>query len=107
VTQGLIAGWSGALLLAAVAALSRRAPVVAGTMFLSGVLLSVPSAVLATVCLLLRLSPSIAIAAVVFPRVCPHAYEQLRAALAAPHVVMARARGLRPARLLCFHILPA
>jgi peptide/nickel transport system permease protein len=59
------------------------------------------------VCLLLQLSPGIAIAAVVFPRALPHAYEQVRAALGAPHVLMARARGLTSTRILLFHVIPA
>jgi peptide/nickel transport system permease protein len=107
VAEGMVLGWGGALLLGLAAALVRRTPVVAATMLINGALLSIPSAVLATMCLLLRLSPSIAIACVIFPRVCPHVYEQLRAALAAPHVMTARARGLRPERLFCFHVLPS
>jgi peptide/nickel transport system permease protein len=75
-------------------------------MALSGALLSIPAAVVATICLLLRLSPATAIAAVVFPRIFPHAYEQLRASRAAPHVVMARARGLGATRLFLFHVVP-
>jgi peptide/nickel transport system permease protein len=54
-----------------------------------------------------RLSPAIAIGAVVFPRIFPNVYEQLRASLAAPHVVTARARGLPTARLFLFHVLPS
>jgi peptide/nickel transport system permease protein len=76
-------------------------------MTVSGSLLSIPSAVLATVCLLLRLSPAIAIAAVVFPRIFPNAYELLRESLAAPHVVTARARGLPATRLFFFHVVPS
>jgi peptide/nickel transport system permease protein len=107
VLAGLAFGWSIATALAILGALSRRtAPVLMGSA-LSGALLSIPSAVLATICLLLRISPAIAIAAVVMPRVFPHIYEQIRASLAAPHVVMARARGLRQFRLFVFHIAPA
>jgi peptide/nickel transport system permease protein len=75
-------------------------------MTVSGGLLSIPSAVLATLCLLLRLSSVFAIAAVVFPRVFPHAYEQFRAGSGAAHVVMARARGVRGPRLFLFHVVP-
>jgi peptide/nickel transport system permease protein len=107
VLEGLIAGWTGALLFAAMAALSRSAPVVAGTMAFSGSLLSIPSAVLATICLLLQFPPSIAIAGVIFPRILPHAYEQIRATLSAPYIVIARARGLRRVRLFLFHVMPA
>jgi peptide/nickel transport system permease protein len=106
VLTGLAFGWSGALLCAVAAALNRRPSTTLAAMALSGTLLSIPAAVLATICLLLRLSPAIAIAAVVFPRIFPHAYEQLRASLAAPHVVMARARGVAATRLFLFHMVP-
>lgn len=107
VSAGLGLGWLAALLCAIGAALSRRVTAVLAAMALSGTLLSIPAAVLATLCLLLRLSPALAIAAVVFPRVFPHAYEQLRASLAAPHVVMARARGLGGPRLFLFQVAPS
>jgi peptide/nickel transport system permease protein len=105
--MGLAAGWSAAILFAAAAALSRRTSTVLASTAISGTLLSIPSAVVATFCLILRLAPAIAIAAVIFPRVFPHAYEQLRAGLDAPHVIMARAKGLAGARLFLFHVLPA
>jgi peptide/nickel transport system permease protein len=106
VAAGLGMGWTAALAFAAAGALSRQPPAILAGMAVSGSLLSIPSAVLATGCLLLRLSPAFAIAAVVFPRVFPHAYEQLRAGLGAPHVVMARARGVPGARLFLFHVVP-
>jgi peptide/nickel transport system permease protein len=107
VIAGLGYGWSAALLLATAATVSRRVVTVLAAMTVSGSLLSIPSALLATLCLLLRLSPAIAIAAVVFPRVFPNAYEQLRASFAAPHVVTARARGLPATRLFLFHVVPS
>jgi peptide/nickel transport system permease protein len=107
VISGLGYGWSAAILLAVAATAGRRAITLLGTMTISGLLLSIPSAVLATICLLLQLSPAIAIAAVVFPRIFPNAYEQLRASLAAPHVLMARARGLPAARVYLFHVVPS
>jgi peptide/nickel transport system permease protein len=107
VAAGLAVGWIAAILLATSAALSRRAPPAIAAIALSGTLLSIPAAVLATLCLLLRLSPSLAIAAVIFPRIFPHAYEQLRTSLAAPHVVAARARGLAASRLFLFQVVPS
>jgi peptide/nickel transport system permease protein len=62
--------------------------------------------VLAIFCLLFRFAPAVAIAAVVFPRIFPHAHAQFQASRAAPHVVMARARGLGAGRLLLFHVVP-
>jgi peptide/nickel transport system permease protein len=43
---------------------------------------------------------------VVFPRVFPHVYEQLRANLVKPHVQMARSRGLSRTRVFLFHVVP-
>jgi ABC-type dipeptide/oligopeptide/nickel transport system permease component len=106
VSGGLAIGWIGAILLASAAVLIHRPPTVLIGMGLSSILLSIPSAVLATVCLLLRLAPSIAIAAVIFPRVFPHAYEQLRSSMRAPYVLMARARGIAGIRLFLFHVSP-
>lgn len=107
VAAGLGCGWSAAVLLATAAAVSRRGAIVLAAMTVSGSLLSIPSAVLATICLLLRLSPAVAIAAVVFPRIFANVYEQLRASLAAPHVLTARARGLPATRLFLFHVVPS
>src|SRR5205823_11451658 len=99
VTAGLAYGWSAAVLLVAAATLSRRVSTTLAAMAVSGTLLSMPSAVLAAVCLLLRLSPAIAIAAVIFPRIFPNAYELLKASMTLPHVVTARARGVPATRL--------
>jgi len=107
VTVGLAIGWAFAVLFAVTSALTRRVGAFLAALAVSGTLLSIPSAVLATVCLLLRLSPAVAIAAVILPRVIPYAYEQLRNAMAAPHVVAARARGLTGSRIFLFHVVPA
>jgi peptide/nickel transport system permease protein len=107
VSAGLAGGWCAAVLLGLAVAYSRRTLAVLPAFAFSGSLLSMPSAVLAMVCLLLGLPPAIAIGAVVFPRVFPHAYEQLRGVLAAPHVLMARASGISGARLLFFYVGPS
>ena len=107
VAAGLVVGWCAAVLLGLAVALSRNATAMFPAFAFSGSLLSMPSAVLATVCLLLGLTPAIAIAAVVFPRVFPHAYEQFRTGLAAPHVLMGRASGISGTRLLLFYVGPS
>lgn len=107
VMVGLATGWSLALLFGTASAVNRRVPVLLTAMSISGALLSIPSALIAMVCLRLRVSPGIAIAAVVLPRVFPHVYEELRNSLAAPHVVMARARGLTGTRVFLYHAVPA
>lgn len=107
VAGGWTLGWIAAFALAAASVLIRRPAMVLMSMVASGSLLSVPSAVLATVCLLMELPPAAAIAAVTFPRLFPHLYELLRAGLAQPHVVLARARGLPARRVFLFHAAPA
>jgi peptide/nickel transport system permease protein len=72
----------------------------------SGALLSCPSAVLAIACLLLRLPPFAAIAAIVFPRVFSHAHEQFRNVLNQPHVTVARSCGIGNGRLFFYHVAP-
>jgi peptide/nickel transport system permease protein len=106
VTIGLGAGWCAALTAAAATGLSRNIFAGLGAAVLTGGLLSIPSAVLAILCLLLELPPWVALAAVVFPRVYPHAHEQFRSALERPHVLTGRARGLSQTRLFVWHILP-
>jgi peptide/nickel transport system permease protein len=107
VTFGLALAWGAAVLFAVAAVLSGRASVTVFTVGINGVLLSIPSAVLATVCLVLSLPPATVISAVAFPRVFPYIYEQLRASLARPHVLMARARGLSRCRVFFFHVVPS
>ena len=48
-----------------------------------------------------------AIAGVIFPRTFPYVYGQVQNELRAPHVIMARARGLSEVRVFLFHIVPA
>jgi len=106
VLAGLGLGWSAGVLLGAASVLAGRGATIPAIWLGSGILLSIPSAVLATACLVAELPPACAIAGVVFPRVFPHAYEQFRAAQSRPHVFTARARGLPATRVFLFHIVP-
>ena len=106
VAAGLAAGWCAALVFAAASVLGRGIAIVFLSTLASGALLSVPSAVLAIGCLLLDLPAAVAIAAVVFPRIFPYVYQQLRAQLEKPYVLMARARGLSAVRVFFWHIVP-
>jgi peptide/nickel transport system permease protein len=106
VSTGLVLGWSAALIVAAAVAMHRRALTAIAAVTFSGALLSCPSAVLAVACLIAGLPPYTAIAAVVFPRVFSHAYEQFRNGLDRPHVAMARSSGIGGARLFFYQIAP-
>lgn len=106
VVVGLLLSWATAILLATATVLSGRVMPVMISTALSALLLSVPSTVIAIVCILLDLPPAIAVSAVVFPRIFPYLYEELRASSEKPHIIMARARGLSSTRLYIFHIVP-
>jgi peptide/nickel transport system permease protein len=106
VAIGLVAAWCLAIAIGSLTSRDRNTLLTAGATSVSGALLSCPSALLAIVSLLLNLPPGVAIAAVVFPRVFPHAHEQLRLQRRAPYAVMARAHGIGGLRLFRWHILP-
>jgi peptide/nickel transport system permease protein len=105
VLTGLGCGWVAALFCAAGAALTRRSGLSGAAIVVSGALLSVPAALLAIFSLLFRLPAFLVIAAAIFPRVFPYAYEQFRTGQEAAHVYMARARGISASRLFVFHVL--
>jgi peptide/nickel transport system permease protein len=79
----------------------RLVPATAGS-----VLLAIPSAALALVFLILGWPGTLALAALVFPRVFRYSFAALARWMDAPHVVAARARGLSPWRVLVGHTLP-
>ena len=106
VAFGFSTGWAAALLSAAGAALTRRTVAALAFTFASSWMVSIPSAVLATLCVSWSLPPATAIAVLVFPRVYAHMFAQIRAALQAPHVIAARARGVAPLRTFVFYVVP-
>jgi peptide/nickel transport system permease protein len=103
---GLIAGWLLACTLAFSAALfkSPAYDLFSGT--ISSAFLCIPSAVLALLFVLWRAPAYAAIALVVFPRIFRYTRNVLVQNYGAPHVVVARAKGLTPLRILFFHVLP-
>ncbi len=72
----------------------------------SGVLLAIPSAALALLFVIAGWPGSLALAALVFPRVYRYAFAILARWTDAPHIIAARARGLSPWRVLIGHTLP-
>ena len=106
VGAGLGAGWVFGIAIACAAALSRGSALPIAAAGLSTAFLSIPSGLLAITCLVFGMPPAIAIAAVVFPRVFTHGYTQLCAGLDMPHVVMARALGVKGARTFWFYVAP-
>jgi peptide/nickel transport system permease protein len=107
---GLAGGWALSLVLAVPAAAGWRPrwAVVAGWpgALLSGALLCVPSSVLALSFLYAEGPAALAGALVVFPRVFRYVRNLLAETARAPHVLAARAKGLRGWRILLWHVLP-
>jgi peptide/nickel transport system permease protein len=104
---GLLAAWGLALALALPGPGRASAAYGIATTFLSGALLSLPSAVIALLFLYAGGAVEWAIAAVIFPRVFRYIRNLFLQTWTSAHIVTARARGLRPARILFFHVLPS
>ena len=103
---GLLTGWSLGLILAITAAMARFAAYDILTTALSGLLLCVPSAVLALVFVFANAPGAFAVGLVVFAHVFRYWRNLLDKSYAMPHIITARAKGLGPVRILLFHILP-
>ncbi len=103
---GLLAGWALALILALSAAMARIAAYDVFTTALSGLFLCIPSAVLALVFVFANAPGALAIALIVFAHVFRYWRNLLDKSYAMPHILMARAKGLGPMRVLLFHVLP-
>ena len=103
---GLLGGWLLALIFAFSAALWQRAVYDAATVTLSSALLCVPLAVMALLFVLFRAPAQFAIALIVFPRLFRYARNVLARSYAMPHITTARAKGLGPVRVLCWHVIP-
>jgi peptide/nickel transport system permease protein len=107
VSYGLVAGWVLALALAFTCALWQFWPYEVFATVLTGGLLSVPAAAITLVILFLNGPVPLAIALVIFPKVFRYTHSLLRQVYERPHVLMARAKGLSPWRILLVHVVPA
>ena len=103
---GLLVGWLLALIFAVSATMLRLAAYDVFTTFLSGLLLCIPSAVLALVFVFANAPGSIALGLMVFAHVFRYWRNLLEKSYAMPHIITARAKGLSSTRILIFHILP-
>ena len=103
---GLLGGWLLAVGFAFSGALFRRASYDAVTAVVSSAFLCIPSAVMALAFVLFRAPAELAIALIVFPRLFRYARNVLARSYDLPHITTARAKGLGPVRVFCWHVVP-
>jgi peptide/nickel transport system permease protein len=106
VALGLVGGWSLAAALALSAALFRQPAYDTAAAIIGSTILCIPSAVLALLLVLWKAPASIAIALAVFPKIFRYTRNLLARNYQAPHILTAHAKGLGPARILFWHVLP-
>ncbi len=106
VVRGLGVAWLAAALLASLGLASRGWIYEASSTAFSSLLLSLPSAVVAMLAVHLRTPVFCAIAVVVFPRLHRYVRSLLLRSYDQPHVLAARARGLRSGAIFWRHVLP-
>jgi len=104
--RSLLLGWALALCASLIASAGKEPSLLwqaPGTL-----LLAVPTAAMATLCLLAgKGGPVLVMALLIAARDFKFLHRLLRKAWLDPHVLHARAQGIRPPRLLMAHILPA
>jgi len=104
---GLVAAWVTAFVLA----LASLSPRMQGVDWIAstanGLLLCLPTALVALLLFLISGPPAIAIALVLLPQFYFFLRAELRQAAQAPHLLLARAKGLSSWRVLVWHLLPA
>jgi peptide/nickel transport system permease protein len=98
IAVGLAGGWLFGLALA----IPRR-----GFSVLAGLLLSLPTALIAYLCLAAGANVFLVLVIVLTPRIFRFVRGLLAQAYTAPHVDMARARGVTETRILVRHVLPS
>ena len=103
--RGVAGAWALASALA-IAATASQSPWLAGICsVLSGVPASLPAAGIAILLFRIGASPGWMIALVIFPKLNQYLYSLLRRTYAMPHVLLARAKGLRSHRIFLRHVL--
>jgi peptide/nickel transport system permease protein len=106
VASGLLAGWCVGLFFAVSAIMLRVAAYDVLTTVISGLFLCIPAAVLALLFVFASAPGFLAVALIVFAHVFRYWRNLLDKSYGLPHIVTARAKGLRPARILLLHVLP-
>jgi len=104
---GLAGGWSLGLGLAVVAARWKKTALDLFSVSVCGVVLCLPAAVLGLLVLFAGAPRWWAIALIVFPKIFSYSRSCLDKVSGAPHVLLARAKGLHQSRIFLWHVIPA
>jgi peptide/nickel transport system permease protein len=102
---GIAGAWVLAALLAIPAAAGHSPSLTAICVLLGGIPACLPAAGIAVLLFWLGASAKWMIALVIFPKVHQYVLNLLRHGYRSPHVMLARAKGLRPHRILTRHVL--
>ena len=103
---GLVVGWTAALSLAALSVMTRSAFADVGASLFATVVVCTPAAALALFCVIVQAPGRLVIAMAVFPKVFQYSRNLLLRSTALPHVLTAKAKGLRNTRVFWRHIFP-
>lgn len=106
VTLGLLLAWLLGLALAVPGAMHDSKAYDLVTTITSGACLCLPSTVMAMLLFSMRGAVPLVIGLVIFPKVFRYVCNLMSKAMASPHILTARAKGLRGTRILFWHVLP-
>ena len=106
ISTGLLIGWVLGLALALTGAMFRVVAYDVFATIISGLVLCIPSAVLGLVFVYANAPGAFAIGVIVFANVFRYWRNLLDKSFAMPHILMAKAKGLGPIRILLCHVLP-
>jgi peptide/nickel transport system permease protein len=103
---GLLGGWVLALSLAMATTAWKQGALDFLSVSFASMFLCLPAAVIGLLVLFSGVAPAWAIALIVFPKIFGYARTLLGKAYHAPHVLQARAKGVRGVSILMRHVLP-
>ncbi len=105
--SGLVAGWFFGFTLALIVTQAKARSLDLLASGFSAALLCVPAALIGILILATRAPWPLAIALIVTPKVFSYSRELLARVAGDPHILLARAKGLHPARIFVWHLLPS
>lgn len=103
---GLLVGWAAALSLAVLSVSTRSTFADLSASLVATIVVCTPAAVMALLCVIVQAPGRLVIAMAVFPKVFQYARNLLLRSAALPHVLTAKAKGLKNSSVFWRHIFP-